>query len=166
MLTSLVHGLTMFSWRVNRVCWWLAGVALIVMLFSVGVQVLGRYLLFAAPAWTEELARYAMVWAGLLGATVSFHEGEDPVIVRPGFALSRWAEWVRAVPVFIFVVPLIVYSPVIVMHHMDRLTDSLQVTSGYVIVIVPVFAWVVALHQVSRLLETLVVDNSVDRELT
>lgn len=48
----------------------LAGLALLVCL-----QVAGRYLLAAAPAWTEELARYLQVWLVFLAAPVCLDRG-------------------------------------------------------------------------------------------
>ena len=48
----------------------LAGLALLVCL-----QVAGRYLLPAAPTWTEELARYLQVWLVFLAAPVCLDRG-------------------------------------------------------------------------------------------
>ena len=48
----------------------LAGLALLVC-----VQVAGRYLLPAAPAWTEELARFLQVWLVFLAAPVCLDRG-------------------------------------------------------------------------------------------
>ena len=42
---------------------------MVLMVVLIGVQVVARYVWAAPPGWTEEGARYAMVWAGLLGAT-------------------------------------------------------------------------------------------------
>ncbi len=59
----------------------LAAGCLIAMLVIVMLQVVARYLFDAPPAWTEEGARYMMVWSGLLGAAIAFKRRLDPVLV-------------------------------------------------------------------------------------
>jgi TRAP-type C4-dicarboxylate transport system permease small subunit len=46
----------------------LIGVALVVMVCAMAYQVFGRYVLGHAPSWSEELARYLMVWMTMLGS--------------------------------------------------------------------------------------------------
>jgi TRAP-type C4-dicarboxylate transport system permease small subunit len=43
-------------------------VALVVMVCAMSYQVFGRYVLGHAPSWSEELARYLMVWMTMLGS--------------------------------------------------------------------------------------------------
>lgn len=50
-------------------------VALAVMLFSMLYQVFGRYVLDHAPGWSEELARYLMVWLTMLGSASVLRSG-------------------------------------------------------------------------------------------
>lgn len=92
---------------------WLAVAALGLMVASALIQVVMRYGLRAPPVWTEELARYAMVWAGLLGAVVAIHARADPVVVRGWSARSDWRRRVagvfRAVGVTIFLGPIVWY---------------------------------------------------------
>ncbi|HEY7804421.1 MAG TPA: TRAP transporter small permease subunit, partial [Orrella sp.] len=40
-------------------------VAIAVLVAAVMLQVIARYVFQSPPPWTEELARYAMIWAGL-----------------------------------------------------------------------------------------------------
>ena len=61
-----------------RIALWGAVVALAVMVFAAGYQVVARYIFHAPPVWTEELARRSMVWAGMLGASVAFRDRLDP----------------------------------------------------------------------------------------
>ena len=48
---------------------------LLIMVAATGYQVFGRYVLGRSPAWTEELARYAMVWLTFAGAAVVLRGG-------------------------------------------------------------------------------------------
>jgi TRAP-type C4-dicarboxylate transport system permease small subunit len=58
---------------------------------SLGWQVFGRYVLDRAPSWSEELARFLMVWITMLGAAaVMRREGHIAVTALPD-ALGRGA---------------------------------------------------------------------------
>lgn len=154
-LQRIADFLAAASAGLNRACMLAACWLLTAMLLTVGLQVLARYLFFSPPSWTEELARYFMIWAGLLGATVAFYRREDPVLMAP--PEIRWGSFrllaavVRAAAVLLFMVPLVYYSPEILGHHMLRLTDSTQINLAYVFVIVPVFAGIILLHLLARM---------------
>ena len=51
-----------------------ASVGFVVMCISVILQVVFRYVLHVVAPWTEELARFACIWAVFLGAAVCFEE--------------------------------------------------------------------------------------------
>ena len=45
------------------------------MVASVVWQVLSRYLFVVPAAWTEELARFLLIWIGMLGAAYAYRHG-------------------------------------------------------------------------------------------
>lgn len=142
------------SRALNGLMYRAAAALMLLMLLAVLLQVGTRYLFFSPPSWTEELARYCMVWAGLLGATVTWYERRDPVLVAaPAFrsrALRIAGELVRAAAVLSVVLPLLIYSPAILEHHSLRLTESLRWPSAAVMLIVPLFSGVILLHLLLR----------------
>ena len=107
----LIDGL---SARLNAIALWGAIIAVAVMVAAAGWQVIARYLLAAPPIWTEELARYAMVWAGLLGASCAFRAKADPALFPAmksvsgptGLLLALF----RGAGVVLFITPVIYYS--------------------------------------------------------
>jgi len=50
------------------------------MALLVAVQVFCRYVLNSSLFWSEELARYLLVWLSFLGATVAYYRGLHPGI--------------------------------------------------------------------------------------
>jgi TRAP-type C4-dicarboxylate transport system permease small subunit len=60
----------------NRICEWALIILLAAMAVAVFLQVLFRYLFHLPLFWTEEFARYCLVWASLLGAAVALKRGE------------------------------------------------------------------------------------------
>lgn len=49
-------------------------ILVLALVFSVAWQVLSRYLLEDPSPWTEELARFLLIWIGMLGASYAFRQ--------------------------------------------------------------------------------------------
>jgi TRAP-type C4-dicarboxylate transport system permease small subunit len=99
---------------INSIALWGAVLAVLAMVGAAGWQVIARYVLDAPPIWTEELARRAMVWAGMLGASCAFRISADPTLFPamrqvPG-RLGATLALVRACGVLLFAAPVIWYS--------------------------------------------------------
>lgn len=137
------------SAALNRVCALLAVSFTLAMTGLVLMQVMLRYALDAAPWWTEEAARYCMIWAGLLGATVAFHDRMDLVLFSGDSgspALRSVRSAARNAAALVFVVPLLVHTPAFIERHLHRTTDALGWNSALVVSIIPMFAAIIAFH--------------------
>ncbi len=64
MLSRLSHGL-------NRIAEMICCVILLTMTLVVALQVICRYLLGASLTWSEEFARYSLVWITFLGGSIA-----------------------------------------------------------------------------------------------
>jgi len=68
--------------KLSRRCNFVAEQGLLVLGFSMAVivivQVFCRYILNYSLFWSEELARYLLVWLTFLGATVAYYRGMHP----------------------------------------------------------------------------------------
>jgi TRAP-type transport system small permease protein len=148
----------------DYVCRGGAGVCFIAMLAFVSIQVVARYLLQSPPTWTEELARYAMVWGGLLGSTVAFKSRFDPVLIQAPVnkpaAVIFAAGFLRTAAVVIFLAPVLYYSLFgpgmstargFLGRSLVRTADTLGFPMIYVAVAVPIAATVILVHLASRL---------------
>ena len=103
-------GLSFASDSLDRLCRWGGLLALALMVILIAVQVTARYLWKDPPGWTEEAARYAMVWSGLLGATVAYRTRFDPVLASFKIfgkgAMKVIAEALRAIATLLFLGPI------------------------------------------------------------
>lgn len=153
LIGRIASQLSALSRTLNRFCLCAAIGFLVLMLVTVIIQVVARYILFSPPSWTEELARYAMVWSGFLGATASFYLKKDPSLVSVG-ALPRELQLtsciLRFLAAVIFIGPIVFWSPLILSHHALRDTETLGIRSGYVFMIVPIFGSIILLHAVAQ----------------
>ncbi len=142
--------LEQLSSRLNAIVWAGAGGFLVLMLVLVCVQIVARYGLSDAPAWTEEGARYAMIWSGLLGGAVAFHQNADPALVqiteRHPLWLRRLQVWAGGACVAVFLGVLLWHSAGFVGRAAARESESLGWNLGIVVMILPLYAGLVIIH--------------------
>lgn len=142
--------LEQFSDRLNAVVWAGAGGFLVLMLLLVCVQIVARYGFSDAPAWTEEGARYAMIWSGLLGGAVAFHQNADPALVQitdqHPLWLRRLQVWAVAACVAVFLGVLLWHSAGFVGRAAARDTESLGWNLGVIVVVLPLYAGLIIIH--------------------
>ncbi|MEC9344531.1 MAG: TRAP transporter small permease subunit [Pseudomonadota bacterium] len=154
------------SGALDRLCRLFAKAALVGMVLVIWLQIVARYGLRSPPAWTEELARYLMVWGGLLGATLAFRRGADPSIVRAderaGNLAAIAAKVAVAVTVVIFIVPIIHYSffgqnfdPTrsFMMRSAARTTPGLGINLAFVAAAIPTSCIILLIHLAARLVD-------------
>lgn len=148
---------------VDRVCLALAKAGLIGIALVILLQVGVRYGMRSPFAWTEELARYLMVWSGLLGATCAFRRGLDPVILSVTSESAPYRQWLGramlALAVIIFLLPMLHYSVFgpgwniergFLWRGMGRNSPGLGLNMALVGAVIPVTCLVIMIHCAAR----------------
>lgn len=148
----------------DRLCRWGAIACLGAMLVFVTIQVVARYGFAQPPAWTEELTRFAMVWGGLLGATIAFKARFDPALVSVpasrGRVIVTGAALVAAAAVLIFVLPVLYYSLFgadwsvsqgFIARSAGRTADAVGFSLAWIAAAVPFAMAVIVVHLMARL---------------
>jgi TRAP-type C4-dicarboxylate transport system permease small subunit len=148
----------------DRLCRWGAIACLGAMLLFVTIQVVARYGFAQPPSWTEELTRFAMVWGGLLGATIAFKARFDPVLVTIPAARGRvvvvGAGLVAAGAVLIFALPVLYYSLFgagwtisqgFVARSAGRTADAVGLSLAWIAAAVPFAMATIVVHLMARL---------------
>ncbi|WP_084421594.1 TRAP transporter small permease [Henriciella litoralis] len=157
-----------FSHRLQRVSAWvntaalvLASVLLCLMVGLVVVQVVARYIFQDAPAWTEEAARYCMVWSALLAASCAFYQGVDPALIKVGqnasMAQKRGARIARFLFVSMFAGTLLFHSAGMLQRASLRHTEALGLNLALVMMVVPVFCLLILFHAAVQLVSGAVI---------
>jgi len=159
-LGAVIHRL---SDGVDKVARAITIVGLLVMLTAIAIQVVARYIFKSPPIWTDELARYAMVWTGLLGATVAFKAAYDPVLFKPSAGRSKafdlFLRAMQSAAVGIFLGPVLYYSIFSLngdpaRGFLGRAWGRSMETLGFpmlaVAIAVPLAATVILLHLLAR----------------
>jgi TRAP-type C4-dicarboxylate transport system permease small subunit len=165
-MTTSREAIVTLSAGIDRVCLLLAKAALLGMVGVIMVQVVSRYGLRQPPVWTEELARYLMVWGGLLGATAAFRRATDPAVVRADEnARDRRALFAKlaiALTAAIFVGPILYYSlfgagmdPArsFLMRMSARTSPGLVLNLAFIAAAIPTMCVVILIHVAARVLD-------------
>ncbi|MBD8892725.1 TRAP transporter small permease [Roseibium litorale] len=167
-MKSIAKALMVASDAVDELLRGTAIVFLAIMVGAICLQVLARYGFSAPPAWTEEVARYCMVWVGLLGASVSYKIGFDPALVKLprklSPALNLITSFFRGASVFIFLAPILWYSIFgpgmntsrsFLMRNLNTMAESFDMPLIFIAITVPVFISAIFLHGLAHMASTL-----------
>lgn len=128
------------NWVVERVC-----VALLVLLvLDVWLGVLVRYVIPLPLTFTEELARYLMIWMALLavssGIAYREHIGVEFVFGRLPASVRRWMAVAFDLIAFAFFFALFFYGIGFTVKGFSRLTMIYAIPKGYPFMGVPLAA--------------------------
>jgi TRAP-type C4-dicarboxylate transport system permease small subunit len=129
-----------------------------VMLIIVLFQVVARYVFQSVPVWTEELARYCMVWGGFLGATAAFKGEQDPRLIQPPQTGNRvWvlaAFFIRAAGTVVFLGPVLYFCDRFLARTWVRSTEALEIPTAIVTSAVPLMICIIFFHLFVRIVNT------------
>ncbi|MGE0734226.1 MAG: TRAP transporter small permease [Alphaproteobacteria bacterium] len=153
------------SRALDRGCRWVAVVGVVLMVVLIGIQVIARYVVQSSPGWTEEGARYAMVWAGLLGAAIAFRMRVDPVMLQlEKFESGRWrilGGALRAFATLLFLGPILWFCVVgpggdltrgFVARSAARAAETVGVPMSWFTIALPIAIVVIFVHLAASLL--------------
>ena len=150
------------SQGLDRAATLVAATALAVLVGTVILQVVARYLFQSPPSWTEELARYSMIWAGLIGATMSFKRRFDPSLFRGATGstgMAMLAGTIQSLVVLIYLLPILwhsFYGPGanfargFLTRHSRTTADALDFSTLWVAIAVPIMIVVILIHLLAR----------------
>jgi TRAP-type C4-dicarboxylate transport system permease small subunit len=131
------------------------------MVLNVLWQVFTRFILGRPSSYTEEAARYLMIWVGLLGAAYAAgqkaHLALDLITARLQGARKRTSEiFIQSVGL-IFALTMIGGGSrlVYIQLTLGQQSAALQLKVGYVYLAVPLAGFFIAIYSAMALLETL-----------
>lgn len=156
----MLRSLVFLSDTLHAVIRRISVLAIMVMFCTVMLQVIARYVFSSPPVWTEDVARYMMVWTGLLGATLSFKTKTDAVLLASVFPsrpriMGYMADGVHTVAVLAFVGPVIWYCFFDLRGQFGRgflgrqstlVADTLGISLLWIVAVVPIAMVVILIH--------------------
>lgn len=137
-------------------------VAISLLVLDVVWGVFTRYVLGAQANWTEELARFLLMWVALLGGAVAFgtkgHLGVDYFVDKFHPEVRKQMAIVSHVLVLFFAAVIFVYGGGMVVYDslaVEQVTPALGWKIGYVYMALPISGIFMILFTIDNLLETL-----------
>ena len=123
-------------------------------------QVFTRFVLRHPSSYTEELARYLLVWIGLLGAAYAagnkLHLAIDLFSAKLKKNAAIWLEIFIQVCILLFSVFVMVLGGirlVTITLTLNQISAALQVKLGYVYMVLPVSGTLIVVYSVMNLIE-------------
>jgi len=106
------------------------------------VQITGRWWFNKVPPWTEEYARYSMVWIGMIGSALlvrtNSHLGVDIFLLMMKKDMKKFAQYLGIVLTAIVGVILTYYGTFLTIKNMDQISPGLNMPFAYVYLSLPV----------------------------
>lgn len=153
-MITLANALYTLSEKLNFIARKTAALCFFGMLAVMMLQVVARYALASPPFWTEELARWLMVWGGLLGASCAFHTHADPAMVHPpSHSILRQKLQVisRFAASWIFFLPVLWYCWPYLERQIRRTSEGLEVSTAWMASALPVAIILILIHGLAGL---------------
>ena len=129
---------------VDKVLEWTLIILMAANVLNVLWQVFTRFVLKNPSSFTEELARYLLIWVGLLGASYvagqKMHLAIDVLINRLKGRARRLDEYLIEVLIFIFALFVMVFGGlrlVIITLTLNQISAVLRIKLGYVYLVLP-----------------------------
>lgn len=137
-------------------------VAVALLVFSVCWGVFTRFLLGSQAGWTEELARFLLIWIALLGGAVAFgarsHLGVDYFVGKLDPEANKLMAVVAHLVVLVFAVSIFLVGGFQVVRDsllMEQTTPALGWKMGHVYLALPISGVFMVIYTLENILETL-----------
>ena len=139
---------------------WVLGVVIVLtalMTITVLLGVFFRYVLLRPLGWTEELARYLMIWSALLAVSVGIryneHVGITLLIQKLPYKLARIVRFVTQLLILLFLYELMVRGYVMTVKGANQLSTGLGISMAWALASVPVSAFFAFVQEVLVILK-------------
>lgn len=147
---------------VDRILGWTISLLMAAMVMNVLWQVFTRFVLRTPSSFTDEAARYLMIWVGLLGAAYAFgrrsHLALDVMTAHLQGAQKRASNFFINSVVLLFALGAMVGGGsrlVWIQLSLGQQSAALQVKLGYVYLVVPVAGIVIVFYSILAMVEAL-----------
>ena len=162
-MKSLLQSLRSLQNVVAPLLDWIVILLVAALVLDVLWGVFTRFIMGAPSRWTEEFARYTLVWVALLGAAVAFrkkeHLGFDYVMHQLDSGARKLLSVVAQLVVIAFAALVMVYGGYVLVSETlatQQVTPALGVKMGHIYLALPICGCYVLLFSLVQLLELLV----------
>jgi len=146
--------------RVDKILANFLVIIMTVMVLNVLWQVASRFILGSPSSFTDELARYLMIWVGILGAAYvsgrNMHVAIDVLPKRLNKKMQKRLKLMVRLLIILFCLGAMVIGGsrlVYITHILDQNSPALQVPLSLVYVVIPISGLLVIYYKISDILK-------------
>lgn len=148
--------------RIDRLLEILLGGLLALMVLDVTWQILTRFLPMSPSSYTEEVARYLLVWIGILGAAYAYrkksHIGIDLLVNALPTKIKMVSQVFTILVCFGFAAAVMVFGGIKLVQltfELKQMSAALNIPMGYVYSVIPLSGGLICLFSVAQLVQLL-----------
>ncbi|NLS13764.1 TRAP transporter small permease [Vibrio sp. SM6] len=143
---------------IDQVVLAVCSLAILTLVVTVTWQVFSRYVLNDPSSFTDELARYTMIWFGLLGASYLFgkngHLAITLFISAVSEPLKKWAYLMINIVSLLFINLAMIKGGIqLIGRTMQQFSPALQMPMAYVYLILPIAGVLMSVYIIINTLE-------------
>ncbi|MBT8407877.1 MAG: TRAP transporter small permease [Deltaproteobacteria bacterium] len=151
--------LSRISNRLNSITEAVCCIFLLAMTLTVALQVICRYLLGAALTWSEEFARYGLVWITFLGGSVAVkrgaHMGVEALLNALSPKVRKMVQLFTLLCVMGFLVIATIKGGQLALFNMKQHSPAMGVPMGLVYFAIPTGCLIMLIHAAQELIALL-----------
>jgi TRAP-type C4-dicarboxylate transport system permease small subunit len=129
------------------------------MAILVAVQVFCRYILNSSLFWSEELARYMLVWLSFFGATVAYyrnlHPGVDALTTRISAAKQRISRLLVHFTAMGLAVIMVISGTQFAWFVRMQISPALSIHKWIILIVIPLSGMILFVYALAFFLKTL-----------
>ncbi|MCF7568861.1 TRAP transporter small permease [Sabulilitoribacter arenilitoris] len=130
--------------KVNKILEWFLIIIFSLLVLDVLFQVFSRYILGSSFTWTEEFARFSLIWMTILGAAYlnakREHLSMDFLYQKLSDSNKIKASILIEILIFLFALIVMVIGGLNLVYttlHLEQLSGTLRIPLGYIYAIMP-----------------------------
>ena len=136
---------------IYRIC----SVILILMVLDVTWQVTSRYILNNPASFTDEGARFLMVWLGVLGGALLFGRNGHLAVTFVTDKLNQASQKTLNIIIYIVIAVFAIFAMIYGIRTMLQPSPAINIPMGYVYSIIPIGGFIILIYIVLNIVDIL-----------
>jgi TRAP-type transport system small permease protein len=132
------------SYYIDKIIGYICIIMGITMTVTTLLGILFRYIMTNPLPWTEELARYSMIWMGLLAISIgvrrNLHLGVEMFMNKFPMIIRRIITYFSRLLIGFFLYMLSIYGYDMAINGLHQTSPGLQISMFYVLISIPISA--------------------------
>jgi TRAP-type C4-dicarboxylate transport system permease small subunit len=145
----------------------ITAVLFVAMVLLVFLQIISRAVFSSSFPWTEEAARFLMIWVTFLGASFAFQYGAhisiEAFVSKLSQSAGKAVQVLGALACIAFFIVMIVKGIEIIDRAMIQRSPALGIPMGYVYLIIPISAIFMTINVIDVTLKSITTKSTEDQ---